>query len=151
MLLNFRLVSYLHFQIQNTATHAVCEELESETTLWDLDEIQTYRGNHMTLAISQTLSEPSTVLPLLPVTTETELCSLLLLPGFLSKDVQRGVSPLVPPMSLNERDQRSDDTWPAGRARSSLPPPHPCVSLPLIYPSGTWNDKAVSTYSVIPN
>lgn len=54
MLLNFWLVLYLHFQIQNIATHAIYEKLESEPLLWDLDGIQTCRGNHPMLAISRT-------------------------------------------------------------------------------------------------
>lgn len=48
------LVFYLHFQIQNIATQAIYEKLESESLLWDLDGIQTCRGNHPMLAISWT-------------------------------------------------------------------------------------------------
>lgn len=51
-------MSYLHFQIQKTATHAVYEELESEATLWDLDEIQTYRGNHLMLQFHGNVLHP---------------------------------------------------------------------------------------------
>lgn len=54
ILLNFWLVFYLHFQIQNIATHAMYEELELEPLLWDLDEIQTCRGSYLMAAISWT-------------------------------------------------------------------------------------------------
>lgn len=46
------LVFYLHFQIQNIATHAIYEKLELEPLLWDLGGIRTCRGNHPTLGIS---------------------------------------------------------------------------------------------------